>query len=53
MTRSVHPPSRKHLVAAALGAAAVLSLGMAITAPPAAAQEHEADMHAAQRVDAR
>ena len=38
MTRSVHPPSRKHLVAAALGAAAVLSLGMAITAPPAAAQ---------------
>ena len=38
MTRSMHPPSRKHLVAAALGAAAVLSLGMAITAPPAAAQ---------------
>ena len=38
MTRFVHPPSPKHLVAAALGAAAVLSLGMAITAPPAAAQ---------------
>ena len=38
MTRSMHPPSRKHLVAAVLGAAAVLSLGMAITAPPAAAQ---------------
>lgn len=38
MTRSLRSPSRKHAIAAALGAAAVLSLGMAIAAPPAAAQ---------------
>lgn len=38
MPRSPRPASRRHVVAAALGASAVLSLGTVLTAPPAAAQ---------------